>query len=257
MLTANSYGDLAFIPNIPTNDVLVSRGNEAALGGGGSQATFGFRNADADGTDGTRARGQSFTFLSGGMGETFDISSLNVALAGGAGNTIRPDGDLELTVFQWDSNDPDVFTNWNAGTGGINPGTTELFRESFDIPAGTQISNADLVEISLNQGELQLVDGTSYGFLFNYTLDSVAGLNADVTIAFDADNLAPADAAGGLLNTNLSGSFATAANGTSVTRDLNYHHWHGSRCTRAKFACRPWPGCSWFGYTSSTQLLVF
>lgn len=198
-----------------------------AQGSANSQGSFGFRNADDPGTEGTRTRGQSFTFATGD-GLTHDIGSFSVSLNTPLGNGFRPDGQLEFTIFEWDSNDPDTFTNWDSSTGGeFSTGHVEVYRQTFpvlgvDYPA---TANAFLAQISFDPGSLQLTDGTSYGFVFRYTLDSLvddtgAPLSADVSFAFDTrqDNNLP----GALLNTNVSTDFATADNGQSTSRDMNF-----------------------------------
>ena len=227
---AVSAATLAFVPDIPSSDVLVSRGDEAPLGSAGSQATFGFRNADAAGTEGTRGRGQSLLFSSLVAGTSFNISSLAVAMANGADDAgYRPSGELHLTVFEWDNADPDVFTTWDASTGAT--GGTELFSGSFAVASGTNAEvgtvAGNLAQIDFNPGELTLDVGTAYGFFFLYTLDNFLDasgnpLNEDVTIIFDADNGAADGGAGALLNTNVGASFGVADNGQSTGRDLNY-----------------------------------
>lgn len=222
-----SAASLAFVPDIPTDDLLVGTTmGEGPQGTASGQATFGFRNGDADGTEGTRARGQSFTFATG-SGDTYDISSLSVSLnTPGDDNGFRPDGQLFLTVFQWDSADPDDFTAWDAGTGGeFAAGHVEAFSGSFPILSTDSWTNADLLEISFDAGDLSLSDGTSYGFLFNYTLDSLldgsdAPLNEDVNINFDARQ--NNGIAGALLSTNPNANFADADNAQSDSRDLNF-----------------------------------
>lgn len=226
-----SAATLAFVPDIPTTDILVSRGDEDPLGTGGSQATFGFRNADADGTEGTRGRGQSFLFNSAVPGSSFEISSLSVALANGADDAgFRPSGSLTLTVFEWDSNNPDDFTTWDAGTG-ATVGSPELFSGTFSVASGTNAEvgtiATNLLQVSFTPGELTLDTNTAYAFFFRYELDNLldgsgAPLNEDITIAFDSDNADSDMAAGALLNTNVGTSFAAAENGQSTTRDLNY-----------------------------------
>lgn len=239
MQGAVSAATLAFVPNIPTTDVLVSRGNEAGAGTGASQATFGFRNADAAGTEGSRGRGQSLLFSSLVAGSSFDISSLAVAMNNGADDAgFRPTGQLQLTVFEWDNADPDDFgptvTAGDVGTWDTNTGATggtEIFSGSFAVASGSNATvgtiAGNLAQIDFTAGELTLDVGTAYGFFFLYTLDSFldAGgnpLNEDVTIAFDADNNAADGGAGALLNTNVGASFGVADNGQSTTRDMNY-----------------------------------
>lgn len=217
------------IPDIPTADIILARGDEVGNGGGSSQATFGYRNADAANTEGTRGRGQSFV-INSTPGATYDISGLSVALAGGAGTSIRPDGDLLLTVFEFigagaaasaQASDTDDGSDWRTKVGGTSG--TVVFSGSFEVPSGTSFSAANLLSFTFDPGELQLDDDKAYGFFMQYVLDDVTGLGADVTIAFDADLDAPDDPAGTLLNTNPSVSGpGTGTNGSSVTRDLNY-----------------------------------
>lgn len=220
-VATSASADLLLVDDIPTDDVLVSRGDEAPFGSAGSQATFGYRNADAAGTDGTRGRGQSFTFDVTGGSATYDISSISVALsAGSTGNGTRPAGDLIVTVFEWDGANADDFTTWDAATGAQSG--TELFNESFEIAANSSFLSTQLLQISLTTGELQLTEGESYGFFFRYVLDDVTGLTTDVAIGFDSDNGVADGGAGALLNTNVGASFAVADNGQSTSRDLNY-----------------------------------
>lgn len=237
-----SADELNFVEDIPTDilfGTVAANGepSESPAGGASSQSTFGSRNADAAGQEGTRTRGQSFTFATGD-GLTHDIGSLSVSLNNPLNNTgFRPDGQLELTIFEWDTNDPDNFANWDAGTGGeFTSGHTELYRESFpllsaDFPA---TPSSMLVQIAFDAGSLQLTDGTSYGFLFRYTLDSLVDddgnpLTSDITFAFDTRNdnmVAGSDPVvpfpGALLNTNTADSFAVADNGQSTPRDMNF-----------------------------------
>ena len=217
---------LAFIADVPTDVLFGTPNGEDPQGSASSQAAFGFRNADAAGTEGTRTRGQSFTFVTGD-GLTHEIGSLSVSLNAPADDAgFRPDGQLELTVFEWDSVDPDDFASWDAGVSGqFATGHNELFRQSFPVLSTDSWGNGDLVQITFDAGQLQLTDGTSYGFLFRYSLDSLldaAGntLNEDVTITFDTrlDNNQP----GALLNTNPASSFAIADNGQSASRDMNF-----------------------------------
>ena len=217
---------LAFVPDVPTDVLFGTSNGENPGGSASSQAAFGFRNADGAAQAGTRARGQSFTFVTGD-GLTHPIGSLSVSLNGPADDAgFRPDGQLELTVFEWDSNDPDDFTGWGGGDGGqIATGHNELFRQSFPILSTDSWGNGDLVQITFDAGQLQLTDGTTYGFLFRYSLDSLVdaagnALNEDVTIAFDTrqDNNLP----GALLSTNTANSFASATNGQSTSRDMNF-----------------------------------
>lgn len=222
-------------PEIPTADVLLSRGDGAPLGTAGIQQAFGFRNADAAGTEGTRGRGQSFV-INGNPGATYDISSLSVSL-GNSGDDAgyRPDGVLTFTVFSWDGDDADDFSAWNfdtvtmtGGTGGMTDETVELYRTSFVVPTEFALSGTGFLTIAFDAGELSLTDGTAYGFFFRYVLDELVDengdpLNEDVTIAFDSDNGAPDDAPGALLNTNVTTEgFESAPNLSSATRDLNY-----------------------------------
>lgn len=230
---------LAFVPDIPTTDLLVSRGDEFGAGTASSQATFGFRNSDEAGTEGSRGRGQSLLFSSLAAGSSFDISSLAVAMNNGADDAgFRPAGQLHLTVFEWDNSDPDDFGPavnagdvgaWDTNTGAT--GGTELFSGSFPVASGSNATvgtiAGNLVQIDFTAGELTLDVGTAYGFFFLYTLDSFldAGgnpLNEDVTIVFDSDNGVADGGAGALLSTNLGTSFAGADNGQSIPRDLNY-----------------------------------
>ena len=231
MQGAVSAATLAFVPNIPTTDVLVSRGNEAGAGTAASQATFGFRNADADGQEGTRGRGQSFLFSSLAAGSSFDISSLAVAMNNGADDAgFRPAGQLHLTVFEWDNaTNPDDATDWANDTGAS--AGTELFSGSFPVASGTNAQvgtiGSNLVQVDFAAGDLTLDVGTAYGFFFLYTLDNFLDasgnpLNEDVTIIFDSDNGVADGGAGALLSTNPAASFADGDNGISATRDMNY-----------------------------------
>ncbi|MDB2686560.1 hypothetical protein N9Y42_05065 [Mariniblastus sp.] len=237
-----SADDLTFVQDIPT-DILFGTvaadglPSEAPQGTAASQATFGFRNLDDPDTEGTRTRGQSFTFTTGD-GLTHDIGSLSVSLNNPINNNpdFRPDGQLEVTIFEWDSSNPDDFTNWLTGSGGVfTTGHVELYRESFTV-LGSDINdlNSDvndtsindfLVQISFDAGKLQLTDGTTYGFLFRYTLDELVDdlgepLTQDVSFAFDSrqDNTV----AGGYLNTTPATDFSMAPNGRSDTRDMNF-----------------------------------
>lgn len=232
LLIANqASADIDFIPNIPTSDVLFqSSPFETAQGlSGNTQQVFGFRAADPVGTEGTRTRGQSFTFATG-TGNTYDISTLAVSLADPIGNTssFRPDGLLSLTVFEWDSGDPDNFNGWLAGNGGdFSTGHTQLFSAAFPILSTDTWTGDDLLEVTFDPAgpQLQLTDGTSYGFLFRYqlsTLVDAAGnpLTGDVTIPFDVRQ--DLNLNGALLNTDSSSSFANASNGVSTPRDLNF-----------------------------------
>ena len=223
--------ELSFIADIPA-DILFGSANaagpqEGPNGQASSQGAFGFRMNAADGPDlaGTRGRGNSFLFATGD-GLTHDIGSLSVSL-----NTpldddgFRPDGQLELTIFQWDSDDANNIGEWDLGTGAeFTTGHTELFRQSFPILSTDSWTGSDLLQITFAPGQLQLTDGTAYGFFFRYTLDSLldeAGdpLNEDVSIAFDTrqDN----GIAGALLSTNPAGSFEMADN-TQSGRDMNF-----------------------------------
>ena len=217
---------LAFVADVPAEVLFGTANGEAPQGSANSQAAFGFRNADGAAEAGTRTRGQSFTFDTGD-GLTHNIGSLSVSLNAPADDDgFRPDGELELTVFEWDSNDPENFTTWSAGVAGeFATGHNELFRESFPVLSTDSWGNGDLVQITFDSNQLQLTDGNSYGFLFRYSLDSLndaAGneLNEDVTITFDTrqDN----GIAGALLNTDTAASFAMANNGQSTSRDMNF-----------------------------------
>ena len=218
LATNASAATLSFIDDVPATDVLLqSNSSEDPQGSAASQGAFGYRNADASGTDGTRGRGQSFLF-STGSGDAYNISSLAVSLNGSAGNAVRPDGDLIVTVFEWDdSSDPENITAWDADTGAS--GGTELFNGSFAIDAGTSLTNTQVLEIGFNTGELVLQDGVAYGVFFRYVLDDVTGLTSDVSIAFDVRQDSNFD--GYLLNTNVGASFAAADNGQSTSRDMN------------------------------------
>ena len=227
--------ELSFIADIPA-DILFGSANaagpqEGPNGQASSQGAFGFRMNAADGPDlaGTRGRGNSFLFATGD-GLTHDIGSLSVSL-----NTpldddgFRPDGQLELTIFQWDSDDANNIGEWDLGTGAeFTTGHTELFRQSFPILSTDSWTNGDLLQITFAPGQLQLTDGTAYGFFFRYTLDSLldaAGepLDEDVAIAFDARVAIVSDGvtAGALLSTNPAGSFEMADN-TQSGRDMNF-----------------------------------
>lgn len=218
-LASGSAATLAFVNDIPTDEVLqASSGLENPQGTASSQATFGYRNADAGGTDGSRGRGQSFLF-STGTGSTYDISSFSVSLNGSLGNAVRPEGDLNVTIFEWDNaTNADDFTDWDVDTGAS--GGANLFSQALPVAAGTALNNGQLAEITFGSGELSFQDGVAYGIFFLYTLDDVSGLTSDVTIAFDTRQ--DAGAAGALLNTNVSSDFANADNGQSTGRDMNY-----------------------------------
>ena len=228
--------ELSFIADIPA-DILFGSANaagpqEGPNGQASSQGAFGFRMNAADGPDlaGTRGRGNSFLFATGD-GLTHDIGSLSVSL-----NTpldddgFRPDGQLELTIFQWDSDDANNIGEWDLGTGAeFTTGHTELFRQSFPILSTDSWTNGDLLQITFAPGQLQLTDGTAYGFFFRYTLDSLldaAGepLDEDVAIAFDArvDIVSDGVTAGALLSTNPAGSFEMADNAQSTNRAMNF-----------------------------------
>ena len=228
--------ELSFIADIPA-DILFGSANaagpqEGPNGQASSQGAFGFRMNAADGPDlaGTRGRGNSFLFATGD-GLTHDIGSLSVSL-----NTpldddgFRPDGQLELTIFQWDSDDANNIGEWDLGTGAeFTTGHTELFRQSFPILSTDSWTNGDLLQITFAPGQLQLTDGTAYGFFFRYTLDSLldaAGepLDEDVAIAFDArvDIVSDGVTAGALLSTNPAGSFEMADNAQSSNRAMNF-----------------------------------
>ena len=231
--------ELSFIADIPA-DILFGSANaagpqEGPNGQAGTQSAFGFRPMNAAGLDGveqagTRGRGNSFLFATGD-GLTHDIGSLSVSL-----NTpldddgFRPDGQLELTIFQWDSDDANNIGEWDLGTGAeFTTGHTELFRQSFPILSTDSWTNGDLLQITFAPGQLQLTDGTAYGFFFRYTLDSLldaAGepLDEDVAIAFDArvDIVDDGVTAGALLSTNPAGSFEMADNAQSSNRAMNF-----------------------------------
>lgn len=225
--SASHAATLVIIDDIPVADLLqTSSGEETPQGTASGQATFGYRNADAAGTDGTRGRGQSLLF-STGSGDSYAISSLSVSLGTSADDAgFRPDGDLHLTVFEWDNaTNADDFSVWTVDTGAS--GGTELFSGSFSIDNSTSLLNTQLASISFGGGELTLVDGVAYGFFFHYTLDNLLDgssnpLNEDVTITFDVRQDAAVSPAGALLNTNVAASFGVADNGESSGRDMNY-----------------------------------
>jgi len=230
-----SADELTFVEDIPAEILFgtvaeaTGEASENPQGSANSQAAFGFRNLDADGEEGTRTRGQSFTFATGD-GLAHAIGSLSVSLNNPISNGFRPDGQLQLTIFEWDSSDPDNFASWDSGTGGeFESGHVELYNETFPVPAtaplATGVGNQLLAQISFDPGQLELVDGTTYGFLFRYTLDSFVDdvgepLSADVSFAFDArqDNNLP----GALLSTNQAVGFAAADNAQSTSRDMNF-----------------------------------
>ena len=230
--------ELSFIADIPA-DILFGSANaagpqEGPQGSAFTQSAFGFRMNAADGPDlaGTRGRGQSFLFATGD-GLTHDIGSLSVSLGVPLDDAgFRPDGQVELTIFQWDSNAPDNFDNWDSGTGAeFTTDHTELFRQSFPILSTDSWTNDDLLQITFAPGQLQLTDGTAYGFFFRYTLDSLldaAGepLDEDVSITFDSrqDLVFPGEDGfpGALLSTNPAGSFEMADNAQSMSRDMNF-----------------------------------
>ena len=226
--------ELTFVEEIPTGIIFgtmdaTGMPSENPQGSASSQGSFGFRNADADGEEGTRTRGQSFTFAPGD-GLTHDIGSLSVSLNTPLNNGFRPDGQLQLTIFEWDSNDPDNFTNWDLSTGGVfATGHTEIYNETFPIVGadfeGLGTINQFLAQISFDAGKLQLTDGTTYGFIFRYTLDELVDdngdpLSADVSFAFDVRQ--DAELPGALLSTNPSTDFAAADNAQSTSRDMNF-----------------------------------
>lgn len=221
---------VSLIPNVPTTDIILqSSGLETPQGSASGQQAFAFRsNEDPS----NRARGQSFLFAGTSLTSmaTYDISgitaSLNSSNGQGAFTGTRPDGTLNFTVFQWDTNNPDTFTNWDAGSGGLAAGQTPILSQSLAIPStffsttsnGTN-SNADLLEIAFNPGTLQLTEGTAYGILYHYEISNSTGLTEDITISFDTRQ--DANFAGGLLSTNTAATFAGADNGQSTPRDLN------------------------------------
>ena len=214
------------IQDVPTVDIIQqSSGVETPQGTASGQQAFAFRPAE---NPSNRARGQSFTFSDGsGSGSVYDISAITASLNTSADDAgFRPAGTLNFTVFEWDSNNPDVFTGFNAGTGGeFVTGHTEILSQSLAFPGGTGVlNNGDLLELAFNPGTLQLTDGISYGILYHYELNSfvdAAGnpLNEDVTISFDTRQ--DAGFAGALLSTGTAANFADTANGSSTSRDLN------------------------------------
>ena len=226
--------ELSFIADIPA-DILFGSANEAGPqegpnGQASTQSAFGFRPADGAEQAGTRGRGNSFLFATGD-GLTHDIGSLSVSLNTPADDAgFRPDGQLELTIFQWDPDDANNLGEWVLGTGAeFTTGHTELFRQSFPILSTDSWTNGDLLQITFDPGQLQLTDGTAYGFFFRYTLDSLldaAGepLDEDVGIAFDArvDIVDDGVTAGALLSTNPAGSFEMADNAEGGGRAMNF-----------------------------------
>lgn len=222
MLGHANAASISVVPSIPTTDVLVSRGDESPFGSASSQQTFAHRGADSATTDGTRGRGQSFTFDAGGTaGDLYSISSLSVALNNAAGDGTQGSGTLTVDVFTFGS-DPDDFTGWNAGDGNVDgditngTGFTSIFNETFAVAANTLFASNSLLEVAFDAGEVTLEQGANYGFFFQYRLDDLTGVTSDITIAFDSDNNAVDGGAGALLS-----SFA-ATQGVSLTRDLNY-----------------------------------
>lgn len=217
---AASAATLSTVTSIPTGDLLVSRGNGVGNGGGSSQATFAYRNADAAGTEGSRGRGQSFSITSGAT-ETYSISGLTLALANSVGNGTRGAGELTLTVFEYTGTSVDDVANWNTNTGGTSG--TQILSATVPVAANTTFTSTHFLRMDFAASELNLNSNTNYGFLFQYTLDSVVGLTSDFTIAFDADlGTAAVAPFGYLLNTGVNADPALAANGGSITRDLNY-----------------------------------
>ena len=218
------------IADVPTTNIIQqSSGVEGPQGTASGQQAFAFRPTE---DPSNRARGQSFLFSDGAAsGLTYDISaitaSLNSSNGQGAFTGTRPDGTLNFTVFQWDTNDPDSFTNWDAGSGGLAAGQTQILSQSLAIPGNffanttntNGNSNADLLEIAFNPGTLQLTEGTAYGILYHYEISDSTGLTEDITISFDTRQ--DANFAGGLLNTGTAATFAAADNGQSDSRDLN------------------------------------
>jgi len=208
-------GDLSFVEDVPETFLFGTPNGEVSQGTANTQQAFGFRTDDEIDANGTRTRGQSFTFVTGD-GLTHPIGSLSVSLNNPFPDVdvVRPDGQLELTIFEWDSNDPGNDTGWIASSGGtFGAGHVELFRESFPILSTAPLTMGNLVQIAFAPGDLQLTDGTSYGFLFRYTLDELVDgsgdpLSADVTFPFDTrtDN----DLDGFLLVTNPAPDFADA-----------------------------------------------
>ena len=240
LCTHASADTLTFVEDIPTDIIFgttdaTGAPSENPQGSASSQGSFGFRNADGADEAGTRTRGQSFTFATGD-GMTHEIGILSVSLNTPLNNGFRPDGDLELTIFEWDSSNPDEFTNWAAGTGGVfTTGHNEIYRASFRVLAaeyGLAGVNQLLAQISFDPGSLQLTDGVSYGFIFRYTLDDLvddtgAPLSADVSFAFDTRQHNSLDGGvtnfpGALLNTANGTDFATVGNGSSASRDMNF-----------------------------------
>lgn len=216
--------NLTFIDDIPITDVLLSRGDKG--GNTGSQQAFGYRQNAADGTTraGTRGRGSSF-IISSSPGASYDISSLSVSMStSGDDAGYRPDGDLHITVFEWDNpTNPDDDVDWKLDTGAS--GGTQVFSGTFALDSGTALLATQLMSISFDPAELTIDDGKAYAFFVRYTLDNLldefaAPLDEDVSIAFDTDT--PNFPDGLLLSTNPETTFALAANGASGSRDLNY-----------------------------------
>ncbi|MFK7790014.1 MAG: PEP-CTERM sorting domain-containing protein [Phycisphaeraceae bacterium] len=210
---------LSTVSAFPGDDVLLLQGDGAGLGGGSSQATFGFRNADA--TDRVRGRGQSFVIDADG-GAAYNISSLTVSLANSVGNGTRPEGNLDLYIFTWDSDIEDN-TSWLNGDGFVDgdlldgTGLTQVYTESFDVAANSTFLSTEFLQLTFDEGDVVLGEDVNYGFFFQYRLDDTTGLTSDFTIAFDADNNTDIAAQSGtLLNTD------DVANGVSATRVLNY-----------------------------------
>jgi len=220
-------GDLSFVEDVPETFLFGTPNGEVSQGTANTQQAFGFRTDDEIDANGTRTRGQSFTFVTGD-GLTHPIGSLSVSLNNPFPDVdvVRPDGQLELTIFEWDSNDPGNDTGWIASSGGtFGAGHVELFRESFPILSTAPLTMGNLVQIAFAPGDLQLTDGTSYGFLFRYTLDELVdgdGEPLSVNIGFPFDTRQDNDLDGFLLSTDPAPDFADAPNLPTSTRDMNF-----------------------------------
>lgn len=217
---ATASADLAFTTTAPSAFVY-GQGDigGAPQGTANSQSAFGYLSNDGTAQAGTRGRGQSFNF-SAAMSSSYAIDNIWVSLNNGQGNATRPDGQLIVSIFEWQGADADDFTAWDPGTGGVfSSGHTQLFSESFAVPAGTQLTNNQWLELTFNPGELSLNGGTDYGIFFRYVLDDPDFDTANTSIAFDTRQ--DAGVPGALLNTGNANTFAAAGNGQSAGRDFN------------------------------------
>ena len=203
-----------------TNVLFGNPAQEGPPGSASNQQAFSVNAPDAAGTEGTRGRGQSFAFAPSGDGATYNIDTLAVSLGTSSGNGTRPAGSLTATIFEWQGANADDFTLWDPATGAqFASGHTELFIDTVAIAANSTLANTDVVELSFDPGELQLIDGVNYGLFFQYTLDDPSATTATTSIGFDVRQNNGFD--GALLSTNPASSFATADNAQSSSRDFN------------------------------------